>query len=81
MLAVVFQVGDVSSRKPTLNVLLWQRAMDPQRGRWALPGGRLSDEEDLTSNTARERNMVFEGYVYVSPSASDATKRSASGLS
>lgn len=31
------------------------------------------DEEDLTSNTARERNMVFEGYVYVSPSASDAT--------
>lgn len=28
-------------------------------------------EEDLTSNTARERNMVFEGYVYVAPTASD----------
>ncbi|MFO0618146.1 MAG: hypothetical protein U0414_36475 [Polyangiaceae bacterium] len=29
------------------------------------------DEDDLTSNTARERNMVFESYVYVTPGSSD----------
>ncbi len=31
------------------------------------------DEEDLTSNTARERQLQFEGYVYVAPNASDYT--------
>jgi hypothetical protein len=30
-----------------------------------------TDDEDLTSNTARERAMTFEGYVYVSANASD----------
>jgi 8-oxo-dGTP diphosphatase len=54
VLAVVFQVGDVSSRKPTLNVLLWQRAMEPERGRWSLPGGRLRSDEDLTSSVRRQ---------------------------
>ena len=54
VLAVVFQVGDVSSRKPTLNVLLWQRALAPQRGTWSLPGGRLRDDEDLTSSVRRQ---------------------------
>lgn len=54
MLAVVFQVGDVSSRKPTLNVLLWQRALAPERGKWSLPGGRLSADEDLTSSVRRQ---------------------------
>ena len=54
VLAVVFQVGDVSSRKPTLNVLLWQRAMEPERGRWSLPGGRLRGDEDLTSSVRRQ---------------------------
>ncbi|MCI4676014.1 NUDIX hydrolase [Mycolicibacterium litorale] len=54
MLAVVFQVGDVTSRKPTLNVLLWQRALDPERGKWSLPGGRLRADEDLTSSVRRQ---------------------------
>ncbi|WP_319436486.1 NUDIX hydrolase [Mycobacterium sp. RTGN5] len=54
VLAVVFQVGDVSSRKPTLNVLLWQRALAPERGKWSLPGGRLSADEDLTSSVRRQ---------------------------
>jgi 8-oxo-dGTP diphosphatase len=54
VLAVVFRVGDVSSRKPTLNVLLWQRALDPERGTWSLPGGRLRADEDLTSSARRQ---------------------------
>ncbi len=54
MLAVVFQVGDVASRKPALNVLLWQRALQPERGRWALPGGRLREDEDLTTSVRRQ---------------------------
>jgi len=31
------------------------------------------DENDLTSVTARERTMTFEGYVYVKDGASDFT--------
>ncbi|MFN8033390.1 MAG: NUDIX domain-containing protein [Mycobacterium sp.] len=54
VLAVLFQVGDVASRKPTLNVLLWQRALDPERGKWSLPGGRLRADEDLTSSVRRQ---------------------------
>ncbi|WP_328355786.1 NUDIX hydrolase [Mycobacterium sp. NBC_00419] len=54
VLAVVFQVGDVASRKPTLNVLLWQRALQPERGKWALPGGRLRADEDLTASVRRQ---------------------------
>ncbi|MCX2930162.1 NUDIX domain-containing protein [Mycobacterium sp. CVI_P3] len=54
VLAVVFQVGDVSSRKPALNVLLWQRALEPERGKWSLPGGRLRTDEDLTSSVRRQ---------------------------
>lgn len=54
VLAVVFQVRDLSSRQPTLNVLLWQRALDPERGKWSLPGGRLGDDEDLTSSVRRQ---------------------------
>jgi 8-oxo-dGTP diphosphatase len=54
VLAVVFQVGDATSRKPTLNVLLWQRAMQPERGLWSLPGGRLRPDEDLTTSVRRQ---------------------------
>ncbi len=28
--------------------------MGPERGRWALPGGRLGDDEDLTSSVRRQ---------------------------
>jgi ADP-ribose pyrophosphatase YjhB (NUDIX family) len=41
-LAVVFQV-----RSGELQVLLWQRARQPFRGAWALPGGYLSPGETL----------------------------------
>jgi 8-oxo-dGTP diphosphatase len=62
VLAVVFQVrqgpGEVKgthrAAKPQLNVLLWQRAQDPQRGTWSLPGGRLRNDEDLTTSVRRQ---------------------------
>ncbi|MGE0215818.1 NUDIX hydrolase [Mycolicibacterium sp.] len=58
MLAVVFQVrggrtADTAD-KPALHVLLWQRALEPERGKWALPGGYLRDDEDLTSSVRRQ---------------------------
>jgi hypothetical protein len=38
VLAAVLQIRD-----ETLQVLLWQRAQQPDSGRWALPGGALGD--------------------------------------
>jgi ADP-ribose pyrophosphatase YjhB (NUDIX family) len=54
VLAVVFQVRGLDSRQPALNVLLWQRAREPERGKWSLPGGRLRDDEDLISSVRRQ---------------------------
>ncbi|AZP80927.1 NUDIX hydrolase [Mycobacterium avium] len=62
VLAVVFQVREASEpvtkgrhrAKPQLNVLLWQRAKDPQRGAWSLPGGRLRNDEDMTTSVRRQ---------------------------
>ncbi len=59
VLAVVFQVrqpqsGGPQTAKPGLNVLLWQRAREPQRGAWSLPGGRLRYDEDMTSSVRRQ---------------------------
>jgi len=62
VLAVVFQVGQVTgatpkqnrTQKPQLNVLLWQRARDPQKGTWSLPGGRLRNDEDMTTSVLRQ---------------------------
>ena len=39
---------------PHLNVLLWQRALEPERGKWSLPGGQLRHDEDLTSSVRRQ---------------------------
>jgi len=36
-------------------------------------GAKPGDEDDLTSVTARERSMTFDGYVYVEANASDST--------
>ncbi len=47
-LAVVFQV-----RGSRLHVLLWQRAQEPESGRWALPGGALAPDELLGASVAR----------------------------
>ncbi len=54
VLAVVFQVRGLDSRNPQLSVLLWERALDPQRGAWSLPGGRLRHDEDMTSSVRRQ---------------------------
>lgn len=58
VLAVVFQVRGVrlpdTVEKPALNVLLWQRAREPESGKWSLPGGRLGNDEDLTSSVRRQ---------------------------
>ena len=54
VLAAVFQVRAVDSPKPALHVLLWQRALEPEAGKWSLPGGRLRNDEDLTSSVRRQ---------------------------
>jgi ADP-ribose pyrophosphatase YjhB (NUDIX family) len=48
VLAVVFQV-----RGTRLQVLLWQRALDPFAGRWSLPGGELASDETLEGSIRR----------------------------
>ena len=47
-LAVVFQV-----RAGVLEVLLWERARDPYRGMWSLPGGTLESSETLEQSILR----------------------------
>ena len=47
-LAAVFQV-----RRSVLQVLLWERAREPSRGRWALPGGYLEPTETLEQSIRR----------------------------
>jgi ADP-ribose pyrophosphatase YjhB (NUDIX family) len=48
VLAVVFQV-----RAARLQTLLWQRALDPYAGSWALPGGTLQPGESLEQSIRR----------------------------
>lgn len=42
------------TQRPELAVLLWERALDPQKGTWSLPGGRLRDDEDLDTSARRQ---------------------------
>lgn len=65
-LTAVFQVREFSdsvsagqsarrrSVRPELAVLLWERALDPQKSTWSLPGGRLRDDEDLDTSARRQ---------------------------
>ncbi|MGH3132343.1 MAG: NUDIX hydrolase [Gaiellaceae bacterium] len=48
VLAVVFQV-----RGDRLQALLWERARDPFRGAWSLPGGALDSGETLEESITR----------------------------
>jgi 8-oxo-dGTP diphosphatase len=48
VLAVVLQV-----RGSCLQVLLWERALDPFRGSWSLPGGELVEGETLEQSIRR----------------------------
>ncbi|MCP9619751.1 NUDIX domain-containing protein [Nocardia otitidiscaviarum] len=41
-------------QRTELAVLLWERALDPAKGTWSLPGGRLRDDEDLDFSAARQ---------------------------
>lgn len=49
VLAIVLQV-----REQDLYALLWQRALPPYRGSWALPGGALHTDEDLDPSIRRQ---------------------------
>jgi len=48
VLAAVFQV-----REAQLQVLLWERALDPFAGSWSLPGGELRRDETLEESIRR----------------------------
>ncbi|MGA9871378.1 MAG: NUDIX domain-containing protein [Rhodococcus sp. (in: high G+C Gram-positive bacteria)] len=55
VLIAVFQVrAFAAGRAPELAVLLWQRALDPEKGSWSLPGGMLGDDEDLPTSARRQ---------------------------
>jgi ADP-ribose pyrophosphatase YjhB (NUDIX family) len=49
VLAAVLQIRD-----GCLQVLAWQRAREPDSGRWALPGGLLGDDEDVERSVRRQ---------------------------
>jgi 8-oxo-dGTP diphosphatase len=49
VLAAVLAVRD-----GVLSTLLWQRAMPPDAGRWAVPGGRLGPTEDVEESVVRQ---------------------------
>jgi 8-oxo-dGTP diphosphatase len=49
VLAAVLQIRD-----DTLSVLAWRRALPPDARRWALPGGRLRDDEDVEASVLRQ---------------------------
>ncbi|MBE1611086.1 NUDIX hydrolase [Actinopolymorpha pittospori] len=49
VLAAVLQV-----RSWSLQVLLWQRAKEPQAGHWSLPGGQLGATEDVEASVRRQ---------------------------
>ncbi|OLT45142.1 NUDIX hydrolase [Saccharomonospora sp. CUA-673] len=52
----MLQVRPGADRKepPSLQVLLWRRALDPHIGRWSLPGGRLRADEDVATSIRRQ---------------------------
>ena len=54
MLAAVFTVRREGSGQQRLHVLLWQRARDPDAGRWALPGGLVLPDEDVDDSAGRQ---------------------------
>jgi ADP-ribose pyrophosphatase YjhB (NUDIX family) len=54
-LAVVLQV-----RHGVLQVLLWQRAQEPDFGSWSLPGGLLSPDETLETSIRRHLEMKVD---------------------
>jgi 8-oxo-dGTP diphosphatase len=54
MAAVTVDLVLLTIRQRALQVLLIRRGIEPFRGRWALPGGFVHDDEDLDMAAARE---------------------------
>ncbi|MFI1991671.1 NUDIX hydrolase [Actinoplanes sp. NPDC020271] len=54
MAAVTVDLVLLTIRHGSLHVLLIRRGIEPFRGRWALPGGFVRDDEDLGAAAARE---------------------------
>ena len=54
MLAAVFTVRPDLTGRVCLQVLLWQRAREPDAGRWALPGGVVLADEDVDASASRQ---------------------------
>lgn len=54
VLAAVFSVRSGPDGRPALDVLLWQRAQDPDAGKWALPGGVVLSDEDVDVSARRQ---------------------------
>ena len=54
VLAAVFTVRPDPTGRQRLHVLLWQRARQPDAGRWALPGGLVLRDEDVDRSAARQ---------------------------
>lgn len=55
VLVVVGQVRpSAHAAAPVLHVMLWQHALGPAAGRWALPGGEVRDQEDLAGSATRQ---------------------------
>ena len=71
-LATVFQVRD-----DELQVLLWERAREPFRGDWSLPGGSLGPDETLEESILRHlaRRSTYARSPTSSSSAPGATRR------
>src|SRR6476469_6546021 len=54
VLAAVFTVLPDRQGRVCLQVLVWQRAREPDAGRWALPGGLVLADEDVDESASRQ---------------------------
>ena len=50
----VFTVRPDAAGRVCLQVLLWQRAREPDAGKWALPGGLVLTDEDVDTSASRQ---------------------------